>query len=265
MKRTILTTAALAAVLFIGAGAQAADNTFSYAGVNHNWSTAANWSGGVPTAADNAVIPAGEICDVDTNAAVADTVEVYGTLNILTGNKKLTLDGAGTSHVSGTGRIYLDDSGSELSFTSNNHTISYKGSPGEIVGLNDSSKISVDEPSAVITLTNNISISGSLRIEANSEIFDNDGTVKADRGNGTGDETLTCYSGTYTGTGTYKVCASGSTLKFDSNITAATGLGTDFEVSNGTLDIDEPVTTTGDVFLTGGTIDVANVTFSFNQ
>jgi hypothetical protein len=270
MKRTILTTAAFAAVLFIGASAQAQDNTFRYAGANHNWSTAANWSGGVPTAAHNVVIPPGETCDVDTNAAVADTVEVYGTLNILTGNKKLTLDGnGGTSYVSGTGRIYLDDSGSELSFTSNNHTISYKGSSGEIVGLNDDALLTV--ATTGITLTNEISISGSLEIQASSATVHNKGTVKANRNNGVGDREITCASGTYTGTttGTYKVCASGSRLSFSAGITAAsTNLENDFEATDGGIfDINENVATKGDFTISsGGSIEVAsNKSFSFNQ
>jgi fibronectin-binding autotransporter adhesin len=268
MKRTILTTAAFAAVMFIGAGAQA-QCTFTGA-TDSDWNDASNWSGGIPTAADNAVIPAGKTCDVDTDAAVADTVEVYGTLNILTGNKKLTLDGdGGTSYVSGTGRIYLNDSGSELSFTSNNHTISYKGSPGEIVGLNDDALLTV--ATTGITLTNEISISGSLEIQASSATVHNKGTVKANRNNGVGDREITCASGTYTGTttGTYKVCVSGSRLSFSAGITAAsTNLENDFEATDGGIfDIDENVATKGDFTISsGGSIEVAsNKSFSFNQ
>lgn len=273
MKRAILTTAAIAAVLLIGANVQAADNTFTNAAGGNTWNTAGNWSrASVPDDTDNAVIPSGQTCNVNIAAAEADSVKVEGTLNI-PANTKLTLDGStnSTSFVSGLGRIYLQGSASELNFTTTDQTISYGSSPGEIIGLNDSAIISVDDdPNETLTeLTNKITISGSLTIAVADATFDNDGIVRADRNNGAGDQKLTCVTGTYTGssTGTYKVTASGSTLLFSSTITdATTGLATNFEVVDGTLDIDVDVSTTGDLSFTGGRIEVDDdAWFRINQ
>jgi hypothetical protein len=259
MKKMIFTTAAVLAVLLVGATAQATDNTFSDAGSN-DWNTPGNWSlGHVPTADENAVIPADNVCNIGITTAVADTIEVYGTLNIAAG-AKLTLDGSesSTSYVSGAGKVYLLGSGSELSFTSNNHTVSHSGTPGEIIGCHINVKITI-----TIVITIEIKITGSMEIQASGGTFVNDGIVEANR-NGASDNMLTCYSGTFTGSGTYKVSVSGATLKFVLGITA-TGLATDFVVPAGTLDIDEDVTTSGDLNFTGGTINVAaNKTLSIS-
>ena len=61
----------------------------------------------------------------------------------------------------------------------------------------------------------------------------------------------------------WQVSASGAVLKFDIEETAAHVLSGDFEVSNGTLDIDVPeFETSGTLIFTGGTIDCADLTGS---
>ncbi|MCH7721691.1 MAG: hypothetical protein IH988_12010, partial [Planctomycetes bacterium] len=63
--------------------------------------------------------------------------------------------------------------------------------------------------------------------------------------------------------GVWKVTASGAVLKFDIDDTVADVLSGDFEVSNGTLDIDAPgFETSGTLTFTGGTIDCAGLTGS---
>ena len=66
-----------------------------------------------------------------------------------------------------------------------------------------------------------------------------------------------------TSAGLWQVSASGATLQFDTEDSTSVDLSDDFEVSNGTLDINAPeFVTTGALTFTGGTIDCANLTGS---
>jgi hypothetical protein len=278
MKRKLLTTAAVfAALFFVGPAANAATYYFYTGGTPGNWNTGANWwstgcgtgtNGTIPNANDHAVICSGEICNVAANA-VADTIEVQtsATLNIQA-SMVLTLDGSAnsTSYVEGTGRIYLQGSGSELSFTTNDHTISYVSSAGEIVGQHDSALITLDTNSQV--LTSEIPISGALAITESGTPSDtrfvNSSTVSANLASGTLELSVDylddgmCYA-----PGDWEVSASSAVLKFTADSTFLSG---DFTVSSGTLDIDTDVWTSGSLSFTGGTIDVADgVSFETGQ
>ncbi len=190
-----------------------------------------------------------------TEDVTYDCFKVDGVLNIAAG-VTLTLDGDPCAESKVDGFINLLGSGSVLAFSSNNHTVS--GS-GLIDGRHNSARI--DIMSAItVTIGADLTVHGAMQIRAVSGTFDNDGLVEADNA-ATNDDTLECYSGTFAGSGEYKVATSGATLKFDSGI-SDTGLAADFTVGGGTLDIDEEVVTTGNLTFTGGTISVAaNKTF----
>jgi hypothetical protein len=273
MKRKLLTTAAFVAVLLIGATAQATDNTFGYGGSDHNWSTPGNWSGGVPDATENAVIPAGETCDVDISTAVADTIGVYGTLNIEPG-MKLTLDGSTSSRSCICGTVYLEKNAAtpptavgNLAFTTNGHELIGNGS---IIGADHSCQITLDTNSQVLR-SNGVTISGALEItedtsggDPTNTRFINDGTVSANLASGMLELDVDHLdTGTYCASGDWDVSASSATLRFTVGSMYLCGK---FSVSNGTLDIDDDVWTDGDLSFTSGTIDVANgVSFKVNQ
>ena len=280
MKRnTILTTAALfAAALFI------LDNPAAYAGTYYfhagggsgNWSDGSKWyqtacnsgsTGTVPGAGDRAVICAGQTCNVDIAVdesnpfgAVADTIDVQGTLNIQDG-KTLTLDNnndnvAATpdgSVVAGTLNLQYTSSASELAFITSDHTLTGAGS---IVGANHATLITLGSNS--LDLESQITIAGALQITESgtptTTSFKNGsgGCVDADT---SGTLEIVTVDSIAAGSGEWKVTASGANLKFS---VAATGESGAFTVSAGTLDIDQNVTTTGDLTFTGGTIDVAS-------
>ena len=177
---------------------------------------------------------------VDVTSTGTIIITSTGTL-ILTGGAKSTSTIDGTIELTGT-----------LKITQNNHTLSGQG---QIEGQANSARIQVTDN---LTLTSSITVRGALEIRAGSGTFQNDGVVKADDATTTGSrDQLTLFTGTFNGCGEYKVDTSGATLQFRSGITA-TGLAADFTVSNGALDVDENVTTTGDLSFTGGAISVAS-------
>jgi hypothetical protein len=268
MKRTLLTTAAFIAVLLIGANAQA-DNTFNNASGN-DWNTPANWDQGhVPTAAENAVIPLGETCNVNIATAVADTIEVYGTLNIQS-DCTLTLDNTSSSGSVIDGTVNLEwTTGSPatygtLAFTTNDHTLSYSSSAGSIIGAGSECLITLGSDN--LDLTSNVTISGALAITESgtrtSTSFINDGLVSADLANGTLELAVDALDDGTCSTGDWEVCASGATLQFSVGSVKLSG---DFYVSDGTLDLDANVSTEGRPRFSGGTIDATGVTFGLNQ
>jgi hypothetical protein len=270
MKRMILTTAALAAVILLvpAASATCPDNTFTNGAADGKWSTPGNWSGGLPDADDNAVIPDDKVCNVDITDAVADTIEVQdgGTLNIETG-MKLTLDGdCSPSKVSGDGKIYLEGSASELNFKKTDHAISYSGTAGEIIGQSADALITISTSN--LDLTSSVTIKGALAItedtsdeeNPSSTQFVNSGTVNASTG------MVDIDVDSISGAGLWQVSASGSAiLKFE--VTPSTT--SDFSLSYGTLLIPSGVhiSTIGDLvtFDHGATIMVEGDYFAFNQ
>jgi hypothetical protein len=271
MKRAILTTAALAAVLFIGASAQATDNTFTGESTSY-WNNGDNWDQDhIPTADENAVIPDGKTCNVDITTAVADTVEVQngGTLNIQTG-MKLTLDGdGGTSKVSGTGELRLLGSGSVLAFTTHDHAISYESTPGEITGANSSALITLAGASQ--SLTSNITISGQLSITEDTSSGDPMGTsfVNSDEVRANAAGTLDISVDSCSGSGNWRAETSGdAVLQFD--LTNPSSLTGDFYLSSGKVKLitGTQISTSGDLaeFAADTSFELTSyASISFNQ
>ncbi len=171
--------------------------TTTFTASSGNWSASGNWSNGVPTEADRAVIPSGKTCNVDISNAVADTIEVQesggtpGVLNIQAG-QKLTLDndndnccGAGTpDHSVVNGQVVIQWSsgsgGGVLKIDENDHEVT--GS-GRIQGDNVASKIQI---ASGRTLTNQLitggeGIRGKLTIEGSGGdgAFYNSGLLEA--------------------------------------------------------------------------------------
>ena len=175
----------------------------------------------------------------------------------------LNVDGAGTVDLTGggtsqtiDGTLQLSVSGSTLSITTNGCTID--GS-GKIEGRNNAARIEIAaEDNPGISLISSIDIVGALEIAGLSAegkttgTFTNSGIVDAD--GASDDKRIIVVSGTIDGGGTWRVSASDAEIQFD---VAATGLTGIFDIDAGTLDINENVTTTGDLDFTGGTIDVA--------
>ncbi len=174
-------------------------------------------------------------------------VDVAGGATLVIEGCTLTLTGNCTSTIEGS--ILLSTSSSTLAFT-NNHTVS---GDGDIDGQHNSARINITS-AVTVTIGANLTVHGSMEIQAGSGTLDNDGLVEGDDDGGT----LTCYSGTFAGSGVYKVAWPGATLNFASGIDD-TGLAADFRVGNATatLDIDEDICSTGDLSFTGGTINVA--------
>lgn len=180
-----------------------------------------------------------------------DCVEIAsGGRLVITDTGTLTLTGDPNSVSTINGWIDLDDCGARLVFSAD-HTLS--GS-GYIAGHCGTARVELLN-AITLTVSSGFTIQGALEIRAGSGTLDNDGLVEANHCCA-GNTTLTCYSGTFTGSGEYKVSVSGCTLKLDLGI-SDTNLAADFTVTNGTLDIDEEVITSGNYEQTGGTLDVA--------
>jgi len=144
MKRMLLTTVAICAVLCFGLTAQATTNiTFNV--TSGNWNTAGNWDlNRVPADGDNAIIPTGRTCYVDINNARADSFTVQGT-GVLSINTNCLLEIDSASSVAGTSGVVLSGSASTLKI-SGSLTISGAGS---IDGQNSSAVISIPANNAL--------------------------------------------------------------------------------------------------------------------
>lgn len=278
MKRTILTTAAVLAFVL---PAMATDYTFQeVTAVSTDvylWQESDNWDQtGTPSAGDRVIIPTGTRAVVRGIADTCGYVEVAsGGLVYIDGSSAtatLTIDGATTPRTSTIARgsvgIQLIGSQAKLQVQNYNHTFSPSGAGTDLAridGQHDQASISIVTEDESITISDGVAVQGSLEIRADEGTFINNGMIDADSG-GASDHTLTCYNGTYTGTGTYRVSDPDSTLSFTDDITSATGLGSNFDVTAGTLDIAVDVSTTGDLSFTSGTIVIgSDATFSFNQ
>ena len=226
------------------------------------------------------IIDYGETCVLSADCTVERLTISYGgrlytgshTLTI-TGDGGLTIclggllnvDGAGTVDLTsgGThtinGELRLCVSGSTLRISSNGSTID--GS-GKIEGRNNTARIEIAaENSPGISLTSSVDIVGALEIAGLSAdgkttgTFTNSDIVHADAASG--DKRITVVSGTIDGSGTWQVSHSDAEIQFD---VSAILTGT-FDIDDGTLDINQNVTTS-DLEFSGGTIEVAaNKTF----
>ena len=257
MKRTLMTTAAICAALLLATGANAADKYFYHtqgtpqAWTSANWYTAPDGGGSSttkPGTSDRAIIEAD--CFMSTSEeAESIEVEVGQELDIRT-NQTLTLNNGSSEDSVIAGTLDLEASGSELEFTTNNHQIS---GAGKIDGSSDSARLRISS-AITVTVSQHTSVTGAMEIRAGSGTLDNDGTVEADNA-GAGNSTLTCFDGTFAGSGEYKVSTVGATMQFSSGI-SDTGMAADFTMTAGTLDVNEEVVTTGEYSQTGGTLDV---------
>lgn len=256
MKRTTGLVAAWCVMTGLAAGMEAGVKTFSPSGSSGNWSTGSDWSpSGVPTQADRAVIPSNKTCTVDTDTAVADTIDVQGTL-IIPPDSQLTLDNDNdniqanpdNSVVDGL-VLFTDDSNdphdSELFFDENDHIVT---GDGTIQGEWGGAIIRTEE--VLTSRLDNSGIRGALSIAGvdGGSTFINEGIVCADA-NGlvlvitaanVDDHSTLSYA---------QWCAtSGGTLRFD---TAATTLQGDFVVECATLFCNAVVQTCGDFCFNG--------------
>ncbi len=253
-SKSLITAAAFAAFVFAtGPATHAANNTFQPDGdgVNGAWNDSNDWSGGIPDATDNVIVPSGKICALDTTAGLADSLEIAGTLNVT--GVSLTVDGTSDSDHSITGSVFLKDGSASLVFTSTNHTMS--GSNGKIDGEHNSAQIEDDNNPRTLTINTGFSIVGALQLKLPVAVS---GGAKIDADDGNTNRTTITFSVAPTGAGDFKATASSAVMKFG---VASTSMSGNFYVSGGgILDVDENVSTTGDLKSftgTGSKIDVA--------
>ncbi len=171
-------------------------------------------------------------------------------------------NGGGTSTIHGT--LVLSGPNSHLRIKSNDHTMT--GS-GYLVGEHNWAVID-DHPAfpGDLIIASGFTVAGAMQIDLdlvnNGRVLADDGTTDTGSRN-----TLLLSSGTITGSGVWEVDKSigayTAFLEFGSGVTSATGLTGDFVVSDGTLYIDDVVSTSGGLCFTGGKIDVqANDSFT---
>lgn len=181
-------------------------------------------------------------------------VDAAGKLFVNNGSGAVRLTGGGTSVMNGL--FVLEADSSTLEIAGSDHAL--VGS-GAIIGLNSSADILIGDG---LTFTSEITIEGMLQIVpsigAGPTRFINGagGLVHATRA-GTLDLNVDALDdGTNTSPGDWQVSTNASALlKFSTGSALLSG---NFNVSAGTLDIDDDVTTIGDLTFTGGKIDVAS-------
>jgi len=195
--------------------------------VDGNWKLNSNCTGDTvaPTAGDRAIVPSNKTCTVEITTAVADRIEVYGTLNVATG-KKLTLDGDdGESIVEGT--VNLHGSASEIAITGTSHTLEEGATRGTIVGGHEDARISI---ALNLILTSELLIEGQLQIMGNGKFLSN-GQVHANTAGAIQITTKLVDDGP---TALWKVSNSSSAvLRFEITDTIIPVMDGDFEVIGG--------------------------------
>jgi hypothetical protein len=261
-NRHFLTTAALVVVAMFMLdvpAAQAIDKFFYNGGTPGNWSADANWwsdrnhttSTTKPLNGDTAIILTGETCNVDITNGRADGFQVEGTglLNIQAG-KLLEIDSNST--IVPSSGVILEGAASELKISA---TLTISGD-GSLEGKSNTALITIADG---LTFTSETTIKGQLQIVqvagGGTTRFINatNGLVHANVA-GTIDLNVDALDdGTNRSPGNWQVSNASAFLKFS---TAGTLLSGNFTVSAGILDINENVTTTGDLDFTGGKIDV---------
>lgn len=237
-------------------------------GVEENWDCVSNCLGcdfgapGCPCPPSNlpsfdsvAIIPSGSECNVTETGymeAGEVIVESGATLAIhSTGQLSLLTSDPRTSTINGTLNIY-----GVLLVGFDDHT--FTGS-GKIVGKPGGQILLHEGPTFSITMTNNTTIEGNLFIGTAGEhtIFQN-GSTGVVHANELGTihinvETVEDQNGSL-----WKVSGhTGAILRFEPTDTVAPALFGDFEVFQGTLDVDNTFTTEGRLTHKGGKIDVA--------
>ncbi len=212
-------------------------------------------------------LPGADACGlVVTEVYVVDEDETYDCMSVsgllIIDGATLTLTGSPCAYSTVTGTVVLIDGESELSFTTNHHSVS--GSGGVIAGANGNAKISI---ASGVTLASYIMIEGCLKITGAGS-FTNNHLVHAN-----GNCTLTIDVGGTLDDGAvtvgsdddrWQASASGATLQFASTIGTLNELEGDFVLSTGTIQIDHALTTVGRLEMSGGTLGV-NATTTMGQ
>jgi len=211
-----------------------------------------------PAEDDRAVILTNKTCSVNVNA-VADTIDVQsGAVLDISSAVTLSLDNDNgpSSNSVVDGDVLLSNASAILEFKDASHSINNGGAGNRrIYGTSNTAQILVSS-AITITLASGGNVAGSLEFRAGSGTLTNNGFVNANRANAS-DDTLSLYSGTFNGSGTYEVTLASATLHFLSGVTA-TSMSAAFVLNAaGTLDIDDSVCTTGNLTFSAGTIDVA--------
>jgi len=154
------------------------------------------------------------------------------------------------------GWVLLTDQAATLGFAAT-HIV---GGGGEIRGLKDTAQITITSGAILSSTT---TITGHLEITGEGN-FNNQGTVDADatgtlaiKVGGTVDDS--------DGDDRWRVSTSGATLLFDSAIGTLASMEGEFIVSAGVIYIDEALTTTGRLDLSGGVVDVGQNTTMGDQ
>lgn len=271
MKRAIITTAAICAVLCMGVMAEAqSTGDFQTRDVNgtHSWNSTSLWQVYNGGWSDTATWPTDNTKNVTirtpsssslvvqvniTNAAAAQlTVQTSTVVSILTNQ---CLEIAGNSSVADANGIVLDSTGSKLK-VSNDLTIS---GTGELYGGSTTAEIQIADTK---TLTSEITIEGALKIKevtpaTESATFINNGLVDANI-NGTlevATDTISDDTGRR-----WSLDDDDARLLFSADATGNNKLVGNFDIDAGTLDIDANITTSGTLdqaASTTSTIDVA--------
>ena len=160
--------------------AQTSSTTWTDAsGTDNNWTTAGNWSNGVPFTTSDVTVPAGPMApNVDTSPTIK-TLTVGGLVQ-LKDNTTLEVDG-GSITLSGLGQLFLASTGA------GNATLTVGGSG---LSLNGSGSLTMsDQPfknsitgggTFTNSLTSNPGIHGAGQIGNNSMTIQNFGTISAD-------------------------------------------------------------------------------------
>lgn len=295
LPKRLLTVAALfAAALFIldVPAAMATDHNWQ-GDVSSDWNVGGNWDQGtVPGPNDEAII--GDVTNpsyhdpvvpaTPTNAVGAIKIEDGGLLMVDTSSSgtqavltvdpgtetgKLIIESGGKLTIGEDGTVWLDDAvtheiGGTIELTDQDSILHFDDTAtvgehssvsGTIDGQDDDAQIAIANGK---TLTNEITIQGALVVDdavAASATFANHGLVHANRTSAPW--VLDVATATITDTSGNRWQASANanaTLRF-SNCAALSG---NITVSNGVLDIDANVCTTGTLDFSGGKIEIAD-------
>ena len=208
-----------------------------------NWSVAANWNGGVPTATTDASIDGGNpvVSPVTLDIGGAQvrnlTIDSDDSLNFNNGTS-LTVNG---SSVSNAGKITLNSTGSSTELIIANTALTLSGG-GSLTMSNNANNIIIGN-ATTDTLTNQSTIQGSGNIGGGRMTLSNSGTINANQ-----PTPLTIQAnGGVTNTGTME--ATNGILAFSGDtVTNTTGK---ISASNSTLQVINSTLNGGTVTLTG--------------
>ncbi|WP_304242985.1 hypothetical protein, partial [Gracilinema caldarium] len=178
--------------------------TWSGGGANDNWTTAANWSGGVvPPANADVVIPTGMPRQPVINTAISpvNNITIESGMTLTTGAYGITINGSATvngtinggsgilvfaGNVIGTGTVtasstntYIGGNFTVSNFNANGGTLVLNGSVNQIVngyGINHFNNIEINKSAGTVSLGSNWIVDGNLTITKGS-LFANTSSI----------------------------------------------------------------------------------------